>query len=67
MKQAGIKKYKIRHDWVGKVIYWELCKRLKFEHTTKWHMQKLESFLEDAKNSLGSYDTNVLSNSENKT
>ena len=26
------KEYKTRHDWVGKVIYWELCKSLKFDH-----------------------------------
>ena len=29
-------KYKSKHNWVGKVIHWELCKRLKFDHTTKW-------------------------------
>ena len=29
------KKYKTKHDWVGKVIQWELCKKLKFEHTAK--------------------------------
>ena len=34
------KKYKTTHDWVGKVIYWELCKRLKFDHITKWYMHK---------------------------
>ena len=33
-------KYKIRHDWIGKVIYWELCKRLEFDHTSKWYMHK---------------------------
>ena len=26
------KKYKSTHDWVGKVINWELCKRLIFDH-----------------------------------
>ena len=26
------KKYKTRHEWVGKVIHWELCKKLKFDH-----------------------------------
>ena len=25
------------HDWVGKVINRELCKRLKFDQTTKWY------------------------------
>ena len=31
---------KTRHDWVGKMIYWELCKRLKFGQTSKWYMHK---------------------------
>ena len=26
------------HDWVGKAINWELGKRLKFDHTTKWYL-----------------------------
>ena len=30
-----IKKYKTRHDRVGKVIYWEMCKKFKFDHTNK--------------------------------
>ena len=29
------KENKTRHDWVGKLIHWELCKRLKFDHSTK--------------------------------
>ena len=37
---------KIRHDWVGKVIHWELGKKFKFEHTNKWYMHNLESVLE---------------------
>ena len=32
------KEYKTRHDWVGKVIPWELCKKLKFYQTNKWYM-----------------------------
>ena len=32
------KEYKTRHDWVGKVIHWEMCKKFKFDHTKKWHM-----------------------------
>ena len=34
------KKYKNRCDWVGKVIHWELCKKLKFHHTNKWYVLK---------------------------
>ena len=30
------KEYKTRHDWVGKVIHWEMYKKLKFDHTNKW-------------------------------
>ena len=30
--------YKARHDWVGKVIHWEMCKKFKFDHTNKWYM-----------------------------
>ena len=41
------KECKTWHDWVGKVIDWELCKRLKFEHAAKWYMHKLESVLEN--------------------
>ena len=46
------KEYMTRHDWVGKVIYWELCKILISDHTNKWYMHNVESFLEkDAQNS----------------
>ena len=41
------KKYKTRYDWMGKVIYWELCKRLKFEQVAKWYMLELESLIEN--------------------
>ena len=45
MQQVGTKEYRTRHDWVGKVIHCELCKRLYFDHVDKWYMHKLESFL----------------------
>ena len=32
------KEYKARHDWVGKVIYWEMCKKFIFDHANKWYM-----------------------------
>ena len=41
------KEYKTRHNWVGKVIQWELCKRLKFDHTNKWCMHKPEFIQEN--------------------
>ena len=39
------KEYKSRHDWVEKVIYRELCKKMKFDHTNKWYMHNSESLL----------------------
>ena len=32
------KEYKTWHDWVGKVIHWEMYKKLKFDHMNKWYM-----------------------------
>ena len=29
------KEYKTRHDWVGKVIHWKMCKKFKFDNTNK--------------------------------
>ena len=40
------KEYKTRYNWVGKVIYWKLCKKLKVDHSTKYYMHKPESVLE---------------------
>ena len=36
------KEYKIRHDWVGKVIHWELCKRLIWPYYQYQYMHKLQ-------------------------
>ena len=33
-----------RHNCVSKVIHWELFKKLKSDHTNKWHMHNPESF-----------------------
>ena len=41
------KEYKARHDWVGKVIHWEMCKKFKFDHANKWYMHNLEPVLEN--------------------
>ena len=40
MQQISEEEYKTRHDWVGKVIHWEMCKKFKFDHTNKWYMHK---------------------------
>ena len=41
------KEYKTRHNWVGKVIHWEMCKKLKFDSTNKWYMHTPASVLEN--------------------
>ena len=38
---------KARHDCVGQVIHWEMCKKVKFDHTNKWYMQKPAPVLEN--------------------
>ena len=37
----------MRHNWVGKVIHWEMCKKFKFDHTNKWYMQNQAPVLEN--------------------
>ena len=46
------KEYKTRHDWVGKLIHWERCKKFKFDHTNKWYMHNPESVLENSTHKL---------------
>ena len=46
------KEYKTRHDWVGKVIHWEMCKKLKFDHTNKWYMHNPAPVIENATHKL---------------
>ena len=40
------KEYKTRHNWVGKVIHWKMCKKFRFDHTNKWYMHNPASDLE---------------------
>ena len=41
------KEYKTRHDWVGKVINWEMCKKLEFDHTNKCYMHNQAPVIEN--------------------
>ena len=41
------KEYKTRHDWVGKVIHQELCKKFKNVYMNKWYTYNSESILEN--------------------
>ena len=36
-----------RHDWVGKVILWEICKKFKIDHANKWYMHNPAPILEN--------------------
>ena len=44
----SVEKYKTSLVSVWKDINWELDKKLKFDHTTKWYMHKLETILLNA-------------------
>ena len=33
--KLALREYKTRHDWVGNLIHWELCKKFKFDHANK--------------------------------
>ena len=41
-----LKMYKTRHDLIGKVIYWKLCRKTKSDNATKWAMHKPGSIQE---------------------
>ena len=43
---------KARHDWVGKVIHWEMCRKFQFDHTNKWHMHNPAPVLENDSDKL---------------
>ena len=46
------REYKARHDWVGKVMHWEMCKKFRFDHANKWCMHNPEHFLENETHKL---------------
>ena len=41
------KENKATHSWLGKVIYWEMCKKFKFDHANKWYMHNPAPVLEN--------------------
>ena len=45
-------KYKARHDWAGKVIHWEMCKKFKFDHTNKCYMHNPALVLQNDRHKL---------------
>ena len=46
------REYKARHDWVGKVIHWEMCKKFQFDHSNKWYMHNPAPVLENDSHKL---------------
>ena len=46
-KCSKLAQYKARHDWMGKVIHWEICKKFKFDHTNKWYMYNTAAVMEN--------------------
>ena len=55
--------YKTRHDWMGKLINWEVCKKFRFDLINKWWVHKLECVLENKLHSFfWFWDANRSSN-----
>ena len=44
--------YKARHDWVGKVIHWEMCRKFQIDHTNRWYMHDSAPVLENKSHKL---------------
>ena len=40
------RKYKKRHDWVGRKIHWKICKKIGFDLNEKWYKHKPEKVVE---------------------
>ena len=38
MQQISTEGVQARHDWVGKRIHWEMCRKFQLDHTNKWYM-----------------------------
>ena len=47
MQHTSIKTYNGNHDCVKALTQRELCKKFKFDITTKWYIHKPESVLEN--------------------
>ena len=41
------REYKRRHDWLGKRVHWEVCRKLGFETKEKWYEHQPESVYEN--------------------
>ena len=62
------KDYKARHDWLGKVIHWEMCKKFQFDRANKWCMHNPAPVQEnDTQTPIGFWHTNGSLNLGQKT
>ena len=46
-RKLAQKEYNSKNDWVGKAIYWKMCKKYKFDHTNKWYKPNPAAVLEN--------------------
>ena len=46
------KEYKARHDWVGKAVHWEMCRKFQFDRTNKLYMHNPAPVLENDSHKL---------------
>ena len=46
------KEYKARHDWVGKVVHREMCRKFQFDHTNRWYVHNRAPVLENDSHKL---------------
>ena len=51
-RQLAQKEYKTRHDWLCKVIHWEVCKKLKLDYMNKWYMHNPAPVVENGTHKL---------------
>ena len=56
--ELALDEYKARHDWVGKVIRWEMWRKFQFDHTNKWYMHNPAPVLENDPHKL-LWDLNI--------
>ena len=51
-RKLAQKEYEARHDWVGKVIHWEMCKEFQLDHSNKWYMHNTAPVLKNDSHKL---------------
>ena len=41
------REYKRKHDWVGRKIHWEVCRKMVFDVNEKWYKHEPEKVVEN--------------------